>query len=65
MKKVLRVLFGVVIAIGVLLVLGAAGNDCDGKCMENALPIGELMLFILYGFAMIGVGAFGLAKLND
>ena len=24
--------------MGVLMILGAAGADCDGKCMDNALP---------------------------
>lgn len=40
---------------GFLLVLGAVGSDCDGKCIENALTLTEVLLFALAGFAMIGV----------
>ena len=40
---------------GFLLVLGAVGSDCYGKCMENALSFTEVLLFALAGFAMIGV----------
>ena len=39
---------------GFIMMAGSAG-DCDGKCMENALSITEVLLFALAGFAMIGV----------
>ena len=44
------------------MVLGAAGNDCDGKCMAQAAPIGELLKMIGYGIALAAAGAFGLLK---
>jgi len=43
---------------GFLLLMGAAGSDCDGKCMENALPLGEVILYSLIGLAMMVVGCF-------
>jgi hypothetical protein len=40
--------------IGLLMVAGSA-NDCDGKCMEQANTIEEMLLISLIGFVcMIG-----------
>lgn len=64
MKKVMNIIFAVVAAAGFLLMLGVAGNDCDGKCMENALPIGELIMYALAGLAMMAVGVMGLIGNN-
>lgn len=62
---VLKFILGVLIAVGIFLVIGAAGNDCDGKCMENSLPLADLLVYMLAGIAMIATGAFGLMKLNE
>ena len=43
---------------GFLLMVGAAGSDCDGKCMENALPLGEAIMYALIGIFMMVAGAF-------
>ena len=34
--------------MGVLMILGAAGADCDGKCMDNALPLSEMLMSVSY-----------------
>ena len=34
----------VVCIVGMLAVIGTAGADCDGKCMENALSLTEIAL---------------------
>ena len=47
MKGSIRVL------VGFLIVLGAAGSDCDGACMENALSLSEIMLYSLLGMSLI------------
>jgi hypothetical protein len=60
----LKFLLGVLIAVGIFLVIGAAGNDCDGKCMENSLPLADLLMYMLAGIAMIATGAFGLMSLK-
>ena len=60
----MKYVFGAMIAVGFLMVLGAAGNDCDGKCMENAAPIGELLKMVGYGIALAAAGTFGLLKTN-
>jgi hypothetical protein len=60
----MKYVFGTMIAVGFVMVLGAAGNDCDGKCMENAAPIGELLKMVGYGIALAAAGTFGLLKTN-
>ncbi len=46
------VIAGFFIMFGLVLMAGS-GGDCDGKCMENANTLGEVML---YGF--IGLMSF-------
>lgn len=46
-----------VTALGFLLVLGVAGADCDGKCMENSLSLSDIMLYTAIGFTMMISGA--------
>jgi len=60
----MKYVFGTLIAVGFLMVLGAAGNDCDGKCMENAAPIGELLKMVAAGVALAAVGVVGMMKTN-
>ena len=60
----MKYVFGTMIAVGFVMLLGAAGNDCDGKCMENAAPIGELLKMVGYGIALAAAGTFGLLKTN-
>lgn len=64
-KAVLKIAFGLAVAVGIILILGVAGNDCDGKCMENAMPLGQMIEYIFYGFALIAFGAWGLNKLPE
>jgi len=42
--------------VGFFLVLGTAGSDCDGKCMENALSLWETVVYMTIGLVMIAVG---------
>ena len=60
----MKYVFGTMVAVGFLMILGAAGNDCDGKCMAQAAPIGELLKMIGYGIALAAAGTFGLLKTN-
>ena len=46
-----------VAALGFLLVLGVAGADCDGKCMENSMSLSDIMLYTAIGFTMMISGA--------
>lgn len=63
--NIMKFVFGAFCLIGFLVVLGTAGADCDGKCMENSLTIGEIIEYTLYGIALIAIGAFGLVKMNE
>ena len=53
MKNVIATIIGL---SGFLLLLGTVGSDCDGKCMENSLPIGDIILYSLLGLAMMVTG---------
>lgn len=65
MNKILKVIYGLFIAVGFVLILGAAGSDCDGKCMENAMPLGQLIIFSLGGIFMVALGGLGLYRLPE
>ena len=56
MKGSIRVL------VGFLIVLGAAGSDCDGACMENALSLSEIMLYSLLGMSLIVWGGIAMKQ---
>lgn len=53
MKNVIATVIGVA---GFLLMAGVAGSDCDGKCMENAMSIGDTIMYGLLGLGMVIVG---------
>ena len=55
MMKVIGTIIGV---SGFLLLMGVAGSDCDGKCMENAMSIGDTILYGLLGLGMMVTGLF-------
>ena len=50
---------GYVLLIGaVLTLLGVAGADCDGKCMENSLSMGEIFSYLFGGVIAAIIGFF-------
>ena len=49
----MKYLGGIVAALGFVLVLGVAGADCDGKCMENSMSLSDIMLYTAIGFLMM------------
>jgi len=48
--------------VGIFLVLGTAGADCDGKCMENAMTIGETLAYFSMGIGATALGALFIMK---
>lgn len=53
---------GVAVAVvGFMMIAGSAG-DCDGKCMEQANTIGEMMTAIAIGMAMLVGGVIVASK---
>ena len=47
----------ILICLGIAMMAGSAG-DCDGKCMENAMSIGDTILYGLLGLGMMVTGLF-------
>ena len=56
MKNIINTISGILIFLGIIMIAGS-GNDCDGKCIENANTIGEMLIISGTGLAMILFGA--------
>jgi len=52
MKTLISVLL---IFTGIVMMAGSAG-DCDGKCMEYANSLGEMLMYASIGLAMMALG---------
>ena len=61
MKTGFYILGGTMIALGLMAVAGSA-NDCDGKCVETANTLGEMMFVVFWGMISITVGGLICAK---
>ena len=46
----------ILIMIGIVLMAGSAG-DCDGKCMDQANTLGEMMMYAFMGLTLFLTGA--------
>jgi len=64
-QKIMKFVFGTLAFVGFLIILGTAGADCDGKCMERAMSLGDIMKWIAIGLTTLGVGVVGLFACND
>lgn len=51
------------ILAGLMAIAGSAG-DCDGKCMEYANSLEQMMIICLVGFSMMATGGYILYKEN-
>ena len=56
MKNIINTISGILIFLGIIMIAGS-GNDCDGKCMENAMTIGETLMWSLAGIGATAIGA--------
>ncbi|MEC7292912.1 MAG: hypothetical protein VXV73_05375 [Actinomycetota bacterium] len=56
MKTIITFLGYGLIALGIMAMAGSAG-DCDGKCVENANTMLEMLTFAGLGLAMFLFGA--------
>jgi len=45
------------IITGIILMAGSA-NDCDGKCMETANSLGEMIMYASIGLLLFATGGF-------
>lgn len=58
-----NILGWVLAGLGFIMIIGTAGADCDGDCMEKALTMAEVMKYTMLGLGMIIVGvALGVKK---
>jgi hypothetical protein len=56
MKTIINTIAGFLIAGGLIAMAGSA-NDCDGKCMEQANTLGEMLMVAGIGATMMAFGA--------
>lgn len=55
---------GTLVIVGLMIAAGSAG-DCDGRCMEQANTIGEMMIIMMIGLATSAIGAVALLSAAD
>lgn len=48
--------------VGFFILLGTAGADCDGKCMENALTITQIVEGVFMGIGIMVLGIYFVMK---
>ena len=61
MKTIINGIAGTLLVVGLMMVAGSA-NDCDGKCMEQANTIGEMLMYAGIGMTMCVFGALVLMR---
>jgi hypothetical protein len=49
---------GAILIIGGLMVAAGSAGDCDGKCMEYANSLGDMLMIAAAGVGMMLVGFF-------
>ena len=55
MKTAITFIGYLLVALGIMAMAGSAG-DCDGKCVENANTMLEMLTFAVIGLAMFLFG---------
>ena len=56
MKNIFNTLATLLIAVGLIMMAGAAG-DCDGKCVEQANTISQMLMYAGIGLSFFITGA--------
>jgi hypothetical protein len=55
----------VLVGLGFFILIGTAGSDCDGACMERSMTLGEIAIWSFIGLSMMGLGAIGLYRASE
>ena len=63
MKTMINTFGAILIVIGIMMMAGSAG-DCDGKCMESANSLTEMLMYSLMGLGLMLFGGFIAIKSN-
>ena len=58
------ILGGFLFTAGLIAIAGSAG-DCDGKCMEYANSMGEMMMICFIGLTLLVTGGIIIYKENQ
>jgi len=58
----MKIIGAVLLLFGLMAIAGSAG-DCDGKCMEYANTVSEMLISIGIGLTMCAIG--GIILLNE
>jgi len=53
MDRIVDLIVGTLGIVGFLIILGVAGNDCDGGCMENAMSTGDMIFWSGIGIGLM------------
>jgi len=61
MKTIINTLAIFLVFMGLIAIAGSA-NDCDGKCVETANTIGEMLMIVFIGLSMMITGSTILIK---
>jgi len=61
-ENIKNIIVGCIGAFGFLLILGVAGSDCGGSCMEDAMPLNKMMIYGTIGIIMIAFSVYFLNK---
>ena len=57
-----NIIVGCIGAFGLILILGVAGSDCGGSCMEDAMSLDKMMIYGTIGIIMIAFSVYFLNK---
>ena len=49
-------ILGYFLVVGAIMAMAGSGNDCDGKCMETANTLGEMLTVIMYAMVALIAG---------
>lgn len=64
MKTFFNTIAGILVFTGLIVMAGSA-NDCDGKCMEYANSLSEMLMVAGIGLSMMLVGGAIILKNNS
>ena len=56
MKNIFNGLATLLVILGIIMMAGSAG-DCDGKCVEQANTISQMLMYAGVGFTFFVVGS--------
>jgi len=56
MKNIFNGLATLLVILGIIMMAGSAG-DCDGKCVENANTISQMLMYAGIGLAFFITGS--------